>query len=235
MMRDTPVCFVSWIKEVSEERVRRLVSKVDTEGEVALVFPVTPAQFEEEVRKWYRASTNAQYLFITTHGALGRDGRVEGMSHAKDSDYFIGWPDLWNMVVKAKHKPPNIHIMGCRVTDAVHTWNQLITRRMNTPYFVGYNRVVDSPWQGRRIARALTTILGLLHVSVDTRRVTTLDEDFRQVLNLGTEVDAYIPYCLKGRKPHFASARGFEQTYGMTLRQYLDRLADQLEGRGDGG
>ena len=225
MKRDVPILFCFWIKEVPEKRVRDLVSKADTEGEISLAFPVTPADFEDAVRKWYSLSTNTQYLFITTHGVLGGDGRTVGIGYGKQYDYCIEWSDLWNLVVKAKHKPPNIHIMGCKVTDAVHTWNRLLTRRQNTPYFVGYNQIVDDAWKLRRIAKVLDKLLGFLRVSAP---VVTLDEELSQVVGLGSDVDAYIPYCLKGQEAHFADVRKFEETYGMALKQYLDRRADEL-------
>jgi len=220
MKRNIPVCFCHWISEVPDDKIRKLVVKSKHEADIELCFPRTRDQFVKAISNWYDHSTNAQYLFITTHGIKGDGGRVVGIGSDGDEEHQINWTSLWNLVVKPKRKPPNVHIMGCRVTDGIEIWNGLITRRNNIPYFVGYNRKVTKPVHLLSIAKALRLILSFLRT---TPPIPPLDEEIQRIMDHSAQVDVYLPFCLDGVKPHFVNTRTM-----MPIKQYLDERARQI-------
>jgi hypothetical protein len=182
-------------------------------------------EFISNIEHWYNRSTNTQYLFIVSHGVLDEDGIAIGIGNGGDSDHYITWFDLWNCLVRSKKKPPNIVIMGCKVDAAVAAWNQVITNRINNPYYIAYTEIVSDFCQKSSIYRVIATLTSFLHTNFP---ITTLDREIEIIEKDYPGIHAFLPVKLPGRRAQYINTSIFESEIEMTVKDYLDYRSEYI-------
>ena len=113
--------------------------------------------------------------------------------------------------------------MGCRTSEAVADWNNLLQPDIRMPFLLGYNEVVSKFGQKRMIYKVLCKVASFL----TTEHITTLDQDLDQLASLTTDAVYHLPIILRGVTPYYATAADIHGNHGLAVREYLDLSAAQ--------
>jgi hypothetical protein len=123
---------------------------------VSSVYAAVSALSIAAIERWLESSSNAQFLFIGTHG--DKDGL------GRNAENRIDWPELWTVLKKAI-RPIALWLGACHSGCAATAWSPVIGY---TPveYIIGFPVVINA----EEIEKVLHELLKMTRIDPVTFR-----------------------------------------------------------------
>lgn len=201
-----PILLLQWLDPDEIKEAAGPFRSFRKEVLIQYVESTTRAEALAAIRQWLRDNSNAQFLYIGSHGndrALGANPRE-----------YITWSELGNLLRKTQ-KPVVLWLGACDSRFAAAQWKR--RKQKSALWVVGFQGKV-LPTQ---LKRALSRLLRMTRID----NIIGADQELpllRKILPR-TLVTMQYPICEKGYRTYrYVDVDRFPGELGFTLTQYLD-------------
>ncbi len=114
---ECPILMIQWLKNTEYKEVfSKKTTKAGGSVDVAIVDAKNKAEVKNAIERWLVGNSNAQYLYIGTHG------NEKGLS---DNGEFASYEEVWQWFSR-RRRPFVVWLGACRSVNAATVWSRCI-------------------------------------------------------------------------------------------------------------
>jgi hypothetical protein len=204
---DAPILLLQWLGTAEYKETKSALKAFSKEVKIRHADAGTKEEAIAAIQGWLEGNSNAQFLFIGTHG--DRDGI------GRNADNRIDWPELWAVLKKAV-RPIALWLGACHSGFAASAWSPVVGYAP-VEYIVGFPVAINAG----EVEKVLHELLKMTRIDP----VTFVDEEIptlRKAISR-TNVVMHFKAPTKAGPIEYVDHDDFPTRVGMTLKEYLEK------------
>ena len=201
----TPFLLLQWVDFGEPKEVIEISKKYSEQVKMVPIDASTKQQVIDSIKNWIVDNSNAQDLFIGTHG-IGDIGI--GLS----GDDVLTWDELWDVFYEIKdNKEIGLWIGACKSSLGPILWNSknIDIDKIPFGYVVGFKNDIKP--------EKIKKVLSKLIESTDTEDIITLDKLIPSLKKITADAEIYF---FEKEDKKYINLDEFEKIKGISFEKY---------------